>query len=518
MKYMWVVLMSFLFSTGTLCVAQSSHLEAGAAFFKQQQYDKALEEFKRAQLKNPLDASIENLLGITEAKCEHVDESTAHYKRAIELDPEMLSPHKNLAVNYLGIGRYDLAEAELAEALKISAGDPFVHYYLATLYLATSRDKEAVAQLPAAQSLIANDPELLYTMALACLRLHMDSKAVTLIADYEKRFSSSVAQEYEVAILLTKDKMYEAAVPHFRKIVKDQPDSWSSRFDLALSLLNADQNAEALPILEKLASERATDPNALALLGSAYEMRGDSVNALNAYKRAVGADPNNPDRYLDYTRLLMDLDRYGEAAQIIQSGLNDSSDPYALDLRMGSIRMIQGQYVEARLSFERAIGTHPDVALGYFALAQSYMREGHDQDASDVLAKARIKLPPDAMLEYLNGLALSHLGKNTEASGAFKQSIALDEVAPQAHYELGKVLFQEGLVGPAKAEFERVIQLAPEDPNAYYQLSRISARLGDKGTASQMAKHTQQLLQQQRANALQAERERLPGFQDPAPR
>ena len=139
------------------------------------------------------------------------------------------------------------------------------------------------------------------------------------------------------------------------------------------------------------------------LLGAAYEANGDYPKALKAYASAVRNDPKS-DLYLDYTRLLMDLDRYGDAAQIVQQGIKNTPDAYALNIRLGSIDMTLGQYDQARQLFQKAIHQHPDIALGYVALAQTYMRDGKDQDAAKLLADTRGKIPPDAMLEYIYGL------------------------------------------------------------------------------------------------------------------
>ncbi|MBV8277418.1 MAG: tetratricopeptide repeat protein [Verrucomicrobia bacterium] len=65
------------------------------------------------------------------------------------------------------------------------------------------------------------------------------------------------------------------------------------------------------------------------MLGAAYEARGVYPKALKSYASAVRNDPDNPDLYLGYTRLLMDLDRYGEAAYIVQQGMKSAPDTYA---------------------------------------------------------------------------------------------------------------------------------------------------------------------------------------------
>ncbi len=510
---------SALFLLTGLAVAQDVHVRQGVADFQQQQYAKALAEFQQAHAAQPDDASIDNLIGITATKLGQVDEANRYYKLAIGLDPKLAAPYKNLAVNYLSTSQYDLAEKVLNEAAYLTPQDPFVHYYLAELYVDTSRDREAVAQLEPARPLVDKDPELAFRMASACLRLDMKPEATALIAALENQSTLNVEEEYGLGVLLAEKKMYSEAVERFRRIVQmqpaSQPTSWIGKFDLAVALIDANQLPEAIAILEPLTVERPSDAKLFTLLGAAYEAAGDFPKALKAYASAVQNDPNNSDLYLDYTRLLMDLDRYGEAARIVLQGMKNTPDAYALNLRLGSIDMTLGQYDLARQLFQKAIDEHPDIALGYVALAQAYMRDGKDGDAAKLLADVRKKLPADAMVEYLYGLALSHLSQSDEAIAAFQRSVALDPKVAESHYELGKMYFHSGRIPQACEEFERVIAIAPEHANAHYQLSRVYARLGETAKSREMAEETQVLLQKQREQALQAQKARLGAFRAP---
>ena len=500
-----------------IAITQESHLQAGTAYFKQGEYTQALAEFSRADIEHPHNAQIENLLGITETQLGDIEAADQHYREAIQDEPALLAPHKNLAVNYLTAARYKDAEDQLQIALKLNSSDPFLHYYLASLYVATSRDRQAIKEYDPAASLIAKDPVLLYGIAMACLREGMKLKALSLVSAAEQQSLFDVSQEYQLALLLTKLGMYSDASERFRQIVHVQPESWSARFDLAISLLNAGEQHGALPLLERLVQERPADANIQALLGSTYELTGDDQKALKAYQAAVAADPNNPDRYLDYTRLLMDLDRYEEAASIIQSGIGNVSEDYALVVRKGSIQLSLGQYAQARSTFQQAIAIHPEINLAYYAVAQSFMREGHDQEAADVLAIAETKTPPDARIDYLRGLALSQMGKHDEAVLELNKSIALDDRIPEPHYELGKLLIDDGKLEAAKQEFERVIVLAPDRSNAYYQLSKLYGKLGDKEKAEQMAKRTQELLTKQHTSVMEQQQTKLRAFREVQP-
>lgn len=499
-----------------LASAQPSHLQQGAAYFRQQQYPEALEQFELAESEQPGSAMIANLLGITESKLGRLEKANQYYQQAIQLAPKDAAPHRNLGVNLLSAGKYDAAEKEFIAAERLEPENPFAHYYLAQLYLETSRDSDAVKQFKPAQALIERDPGLLFLMTSAYLRLGDKAEGTALLSKLDEGSSLNVSQEYKLGVLLTADKMYPEAVERFRKIVVMQPESWQSKFDLAIALVNQGELQEAIATLQPLIAEHTGDARPFTLLGALYEAAGDLPKALTAYAAAVREDPKSPDRYLDYTRLLMDLDRYGEAARIIERGMKDTPDTYALKMRMGAIEMTQGQYVEARQSFQQAIAAHPEIALGYIALAQGYMRDGKDKDAAEVLAGARAKLAPDAMLEYLYGLVLTHLSQNGDAVKAFQRSIALNPKVAESHYELGKLYLGMGNLAGARAQFEDVLTIAPDHANAHYQLSRIYARLGETAKSNEMAAETQALLKKQREAALEMQKKRLGSFSAPA--
>ena len=514
MKRLFAALAAGLVCTASCIAQQASHLQMGAGYFRTGDYAQALDEFKQAEVEHPHDAATLNLLGITETKLGDLEKANSYYLEAIEANAALLSPHKNLAVNYLASGDYAHAEEQLKVGLKLNSGDPFLHFYLANLYVATSRDPDAVAQLEPAKALIGNDAGVLYGMAAACIRLHLDAKAKELIADGERKSLFNVGQEYQLALLLSGNGLYADATERFQQIVKVQPASRSARTDLAIALLNNDRAEQALPILEKLAAELPGDANVQGLLGVAYDTAGDRQKALVAYQAAVTADPANPDRYLDASRLLMDLDRYREAEAVVQAGLAHSTDTYALLVRKGSIEMQQASYAAARQSFQTAIQARPEISLGYYALAQCAMKENHDQEALDALSTAEANAAPDAKIDYLKGIILSHLGKRDEAVASLRMSIALDDSVAESHYELGRQLLDAGQLEPAKKEFERVIAITPQHPNAFYELSKIYSKLGDKESAARMAQETQTLLADKRSRAVQAQKANIAGFQE----
>lgn len=494
--------------------AQPSPLEQGVALIREGRFDEALVKLQQAHRIAPRTAIIENLLGITETKLGHFDEAASHYRNAIHLDPSQAAPHKNLGFNLLNAKDYVLAEPELREAARLDPNDNFAHYYLMLLALATNRDAEALEQASHAGQLVDNDPDAAVELIEAEVRMGRVDDAVTRIERLEQANQLSATQEYPIAVLLSQHGFYGPAVHCFQRIAALDP-SWESRYNLALSFLYAGQAAEASSLFSTLHTERPANADVLMFLGSAFEMQQKMPEALEAYRSALLADPSNPDRTLDYTRLLMDLDRYDEAVQVVQTGIGATSSTAPLQLRLGAVEMIKGNYDAARNSFHQALATDPSLDAAYIGLAQTYAREANDVEAIHILEAARIKLPGHYLLEYYFGLLASRLGRESEAILALERAAQLDPSSSDPWYELGK-LHESQLNWPlAREAFEHVVPLNPQFAPAHYQLSRVYAHLGQNERAAQEAQQTHTLVDAQRDEALRKQRERAASFQPP---
>ena len=285
--------------------------------------------------------------------------------------------------------------------------------------------------------------------------------------------------------------------------------SWQNQYNLALALVKAKQVKEALPLLSSLTAEHANDANLLSDIASAYESAGENSLALVTWQKAIAADPANPDRYLDCTRLLIDLDRYKEATEIVQRGISLVPDDYPLTIRLGAIEMMTGNHAQARESYRKAIAEHPALALGYVAVAQSYMKEGNDGEALKVLTDARGVVPRDFALEYVFGLVSFQLGQQKQAMEALKSAEELQPAVVEPHYQLGLLYMKLQQWKEAQQEFEQVLKLDPGNAPTYYQLSRTYQRLGESDKAQQMAKQASLLTKTQREDAIRTQQLRF---------
>jgi tetratricopeptide (TPR) repeat protein len=496
--------------------AQNAAMDQGVELIREGHFDQALPRLEEAHRLSPRNPTIENLLGIAETKLGHIDAADNHYRAAIALDPSQAAPHRNLGFNLLTAKKFDAAAPELRAASRLDPKDPFAHYYLLCLALTTGREADAVAQAPQARPLVENDPETAAELVEAEIRMAHNDDAAALVSRLEQSGQLSPEREYSIATLFAQHSSYPQAVSCFRRIALANP-VWQNRFNLALALLYDNQPAEAASILAALHTELPGNADILTFLGSADEMLEKLPEALEAYRAAAANDPSNPDRMLDYTRVLMDTDRYDEAIQVVESGLGTAAQTAPFELRLGALEMIKGNYDSARDAFRAALKTDPELDVAYVGLAETYSRQANDRDAIQILESDRQARPDHYLLEYYFGMLASRLGREKDALAALNNAARLEPGSADPQFELGKLYVSQEDWPEARQAFERVIAIRPQFAPAHYQLSRVCTRLGISAEAAHEAQLAHTLVDAQRDQAFRNQRARGGSFRLEAP-
>ena len=500
-----------LFAFAAPLIAQNAALDEGVRLMRESRFNEALVKLEEAHRISPRNATIDNLLGITETELGSIDKANIDYRAAIQIDPSQAAPHRNLGVNLLNAGDYSAASAELREASRLDPKDQFSHSYLVSLDLATGKDADAIEQASLSGNLVDNDPRTAASLASAEIRTGHIDEAAARIDRLEQGGQLPPDRAYQLAVLFTEHGAWPQAIDCFRRIAAAQP-AWQNRYNLALALLYGNKPEEASTVLSALHSEQPGNADILMFLGSAFEAQQKMPEALDAYRAAAAVDPSNPDHALDYTRLLMDTDRYDEAVQVIENGLGKTAETAPLELRLGAIEMMKGNYDAARDAFHAALANHPELDVAYVGLAQTYARQSNDAEAIKVLESARQTNPGKYLLEYYFGMIANRLGRYDEARAALENAARLDPRSPDPQFELGKLFESQQNWERARQAFERVIALRPEFSPAHYQLSRIYARLGLHTEAAKESELTSSLVESQRDQAFRDQRARAGSF------
>jgi protein O-mannosyl-transferase len=126
----------------------------------------------------------------------------------------------------------------------------------------------------------------------------------------------------------------------FRHAIEVNPDSWMSRSNLANVIMDRSPD-EAITQCQLAVQVQPDFTPAWGNLGSALEIKGDRVAAVQAFARAYQLDPITPPFAANYARSLADTGDYPESARIYRQILN--RDPESADAKAGLDRVSSKQ-------------------------------------------------------------------------------------------------------------------------------------------------------------------------------
>jgi len=199
-------------------------------------------------------------------------------------------------------------------------------------------------------------------------------------------------------------------------------------------LLRAGKATEAVPMLERAATELSEDPRAWNFLGLAYHAAGRPAEAQKAYLRA----------------------------------LRENRDFFDAHYNLGALYVEQGEWAEAERSLRTFLAPdanrgHP---VGYHLLGQAQLQLRKHDDAERSLAIAVKLAPKDA--DVWNDLGLVQSGKRRFANARqyFAWAVKLDPRHAASRLNLAVTAQQLGDKRGALQTYREYLALAPAAPDA----------------------------------------------------
>ena len=232
-----------------------------------------------------------------------------------------------------------------------------------------------------------------------------------------------------------------------------------------------------------------------------FAAEGKYRQAVEAYRKAIQADPRNINTYIEAARLQVFSGDYDGAVENAENALLlNPNHSLAMAVR-GWALGLRGDYQLALASLNNAIEKDPGNALAYAYLAEVLARQQLDgkgdlttvEKATNASRKA-LELNPNLMEAYrARGLVLEMTGNNAEAVAAFQQAVSMNDNLADLHLALGRNYKAQDDYVNAIDQFNRAIALSPEDPEPYVETALTYLRTGEYAKAVQYAQQAVQL-------------------------
>ena len=210
-----------------------------------------------------------------------------------------------------------------------------------------------------------------------------------------------------------------------------------------------------------------------AAWGLLYEKKGEPVEALKAYSRALEGDALD-ELALDRTvSLLRRLGKEKEAQAFLEEAVGHATGQVQALNHLAVVALRQGWGKTAEGILRRVLRSDPGNPGVLANLAVSLGQQRRMREASDTMEQSVRRDPTNAQNHFNLGAMLVDQGRLDEALAAFEQAEARGLRASRVRVAMAKVRFRRGDVAGSRRDLEQALAVDPNDREARQLLDQL---------------------------------------------
>lgn len=295
-------------------------------------------------------------------------------------------------------------------------------------------------------------------------------------------------------------------IAEYRKTLELKPGLYEAELNLGILLLRQKSPADALPLLQAAATQKATEFRPRYYLGEAQLATGAAAPAEQSFRAAGELDPKSADAQSGIAHALAQQDKLADAAPFFRRAAELNTDyrdgllelaalyeknkqwPEAIEIyrqfagnpaaeeRLGMLLLQNKQYAEAIPRLETAYTKSPTNA-NRAALAAAYVFNSQQDQALPLLEKAVTAEPANYDLRLMYAHALRDKRQFPAAAQQFSEAAKLKPNDGSTWNELGGALYMANDYPPALAAFDRARQLGQGNAGNWFLRAIILDKL-----------------------------------------
>ncbi len=227
------------------------------------------------------------------------------------------------------------------------------------------------------------------------------------------------------------------AIEKFRDIISKSPAHLSARVFLGEALQHEGQLKEAIASYLEALKIKPDSVNALVHLGTAYAAQGRIKEAITQFDEAVRVEPESATARYNLGLALAQLNRLDEAVEHYRAAIEHDEAFPDVHAALGNALVAMGQTDEAISQFRLEAGMNPRAVEARVNLAV-LLSKTDPKAAHGYLLEAIQTAPQNPQAQYNLGAFLLQQGKAAEAIGPLAEAVRLMPSHPRAKDELEK--------------------------------------------------------------------------------
>ena len=257
-------------------------------------------------------------------------------------------------------------------------------------------------------------------MKSALKQLDAESKCVT--AFRAKDYQGAVAAARAGVAAYPKSTIARACIANAYSAMKLPPDS-------------------IIAVSKEILAIDSTNRTALGLIAPAYQAKGDTAAAIDAWTTLVSTDPGNTRVVEPVVSAIAASGQAARAVPIINKAVAENpGDPRLLDLQFRLLRAAK-DWKGAIRAGEDMVKTDTSLAdTAYFLrIADAYASDSQPQKASEAISRGVAKFPNNTDLRLYQVQLLRGAGQTQQAEQSLRQLLASNAKAPGAYVQLAQL-------------------------------------------------------------------------------
>ena len=349
------------------------------------------------------------------------------------------SPGRQSALALEDQGKIPEAESAWRALSKAQPANPEPYAHLGLLEARQQHYTEAVPLYRKALDLNPNVSGLRLNLALALFKGGQLNEAIPEFETLRKTAPPGSPDAQRLTILLGMAHygiaQYPEAIPYLREAAAHDQQNLPLRLALAHSCLWSKQYQCVMDIYHEMLALNADSAEADMLAGEALDELKDNAGAVDQFRAAEKANPNEPNVHFGLGYLLWAQKRYPEAAPEFQLELaNDPLHTQSL-LYLGDTDLQLNKPEEARPLLEKAVQLDPSMWLADLDLGIIDSDAGRNDEALRELQLAENLKPDEVNVHWRLGRLYRTMGRKDEAKVELEKASKLNKAADEDLYQ-----------------------------------------------------------------------------------